>query len=122
MTKASAIYQFWNSFGLTAYEENTVPTDATFPYITYQLVTDSFDREVPVTASLWYRSESWAGINAKTEEICKKISRGGKIIPCDDGAIWLKRGQPFAQNMGDESDDLIKRKYLNITAEFITAD
>ena len=122
MTKAAAIYQFWNSFGLTAYEENTVPDDAVFPYITYQLVTDSFDREVPVTASLWYRSESWTDINAKTEEISQKISRGGKIISCDGGAIWLKRGQPFAQNMGDESDDLIKRKYLNVTAEFITAD
>ena len=122
MTKAAAIYQFWNSFGLTAYEENSVPVEAAFPYITYQLVTDSFYREVPVTASIWYRSESWTGINAKTEEISQKISRGGKIISCDGGAIWLKRGQPFAQNMGDESDNLIKRKYLNITAEFITAD
>ena len=122
MTKAAAIYQFWSSFGLTAYEENTVPTDAAFPYITYQLVTDSFDREIPLTASLWYRSESWTAINAKTDEISQKISRGGKIISCDGGAIWLKRGQPFAQNMGDESDDLIKRKYLNITAEFMTAD
>ena len=122
MTKSAAIYQFWSSFGLTAYEENTVSDDAKFPYITYQLVTDSFDREVPVTASLWYRSESWTEINAKTEEISQKISRGGKIIPCDGGAIWLKRGQPFSQSMVDESDNLIKRKYLNITAEFMTAD
>ena len=122
MTKAAAMYQFWNSFGLTAYEENTVPDDAVFPYITYQLVTDSFDREIPLSVSLWYRSESWTAINAKTEEISQKISRGGKIISCDGGAIWMKRGQPFAQNMGDESDDLIKRKYLNITAEFMTAD
>ena len=122
MTKAAAIYQFWNSFGLTAYDETSVPHDAAFPYITYQLVTDSFDSEVAATASLWYRSESWTAINAKTEEISQKISRGGKIIPCNGGAIWLKRGHPFAQSMGDESDDLIKRKYLNITAEFITAD
>ena len=122
MTKAAAIYQFWSGFGLTAYEENTVPTDAAFPYVTYQLVTDSFDREVAATASLWYRGESWTGINAKAEEISQTISRGGKIISCDGGAIWLKRGQPFAQSMGDESDDLIKRKYLNITAEFMTAD
>ena len=122
MTKAAAIYQFWSSFGLAAYEENTVPTDAAFPYVTYQLVTDSFDREVAATASLWYRGESWTASNAKTEEISQKISRGGKIISCDGGAIWLKRGQPFAQSMGDESDDLIKRKYLNITAEFMTAD
>ena len=122
MTKAAAIYQFWNSFGLTAYEENTVPHDAHFPYITYQLVADGFDHEIQLTASLWYRSESWTAINAQTEEISQTISRGGKIIPCDGGAIWLKRGQPFAQSMGDESDDLIKRKYLNITAEFMTAD
>ena len=122
MTKAAAIYQFWNSFGLTAYDENSAPHDAAFPYITYQLVTDSFDSEVATSASLWYRSESWTAINAKTEEISQKISRGGKIISCDGGAIWLKRGHPFAQSMGDESDDLIKRKYLNITAEFITAD
>lgn len=120
MTKAATIYQFWNGFGLTAYEENTVPTDASFPYVTYQLGTDSFAREIPLTASLWYRSESWTDINAKTEEISQKISRGGKIIPCDGGAIWLKRGQPFAQNMGDDSDDLIKRKYINITAEYLT--
>ena len=122
MTKAAAIYQFWNSFGLTAYEENTVTDNAAFPYITYQLVTDSFDREIPLAASIWYRSESWTAINAKTEEISQKISRGGKVIACDGGAIWLKRGQPYAQSMVDKSDDLIKRKYLNITAEFMTAD
>ena len=122
MTKAAAIYQFWSGFGLTAYEENTVLEDAVFPYITYQLVTDSFDREVAATASLWYRSESWTAINAKTEEISAHIGFGGKIIKCDGGRIWIKRGQPFAQNMGDESDDLIKRKYLNLTFEFLTAN
>ena len=130
MTKEAAIHQFWNSFGIRAYEENNVidadelgnPVEPKLPYITYQLVTDSFDREVATTASIWYRSESWTAINAKTEEISQKISRGGKIIACDGGAIWLKRGQPFAQSMGDESDDLIKRKYINITAEFVTAD
>lgn len=122
MTKAASIYQFWSGFGLTAYEENTVPEDAVFPYITYQLVTDSFDREVAATASLWYRGENWTAINAKTEEISAHIGLGGKIIKCDGGRIWIKRGQPFAQNMGDESDDLIKRKYLNVTFEFLTAN
>ena len=121
MTKAAAIYQFWSGFELTAYEENTVPTDAVFPYVTFQLVTDSFDREVAATASLWYRGESWTAINAKTEEISAHIGLGGKIIKCDGGRIWIKRGQPFAQNMGDESDDLIKRKYLNVTIEYFTA-
>lgn len=121
MTKSSAIYNFWNGF-LTAYEENTVPEDATFPYITYQLVTDSFNNDVQLTASVWYRGESWVQANAKTEEISKAIGRGGVFLDCDGGKIWLKRGTPFAQNMGDDTDNLIKRKYLNITAEFLTAD
>lgn len=121
MTKAAAIYNFWNTF-LTAYEENSVPTDATFPYITYQLVTDSFDTDVQMTASIWYRSSSWIEANAKAEEISNYIGRGGVFLNCDGGKIWIKRGTPFAQNMGDESDNLIKRKYLNITAEFFTAN
>lgn len=122
MTKAAAIYNFWNSFDIPAYEENSVPTDATFPYITYQLVTDSLDNDVQMAVSIWYRSSSWVDINAKVEEISKKLGRGGVFLDCDGGSIWLKRGTPFAQNMGDDTDNLIKRKYLNITAEFLTVD
>lgn len=130
MTKAGAIHQFWNSFGLNAYEENWVydigedgkPVKPNYPYITYQLVTDSFNNDVQLTASVWYRDESWVQANAKTEEISKAVGRGGVFLDCDGGKIWLKRGTPFAQNMGDDTDNLIKRKYLNITAEFLTAD
>lgn len=122
MTKASALYNFWSGFGLPAYEENTVPTKAEFPYITYQVVTDSFGAEIALAASVWYRDTSWVETNAKSEEISRTISRGGKTIPVDGGVLWLKRGTPFSQSMGDETDDLIKRKYLNITAEFLTAD
>ena len=129
MTKEAAIYAFWNSFGLKAFEENTVvdvdengnEIEPQFPYITYQGITDSFDREVPGTANIWYRSTGWKAINAKTEEISAHIGLGGKIIKCDGGRIWIKRGQPFAQNMSDESDDLIKRKYINVVYEFMTA-
>lgn len=130
MTKAGAIHQFWNSFGLNAYEENWVydigednkPVKPDFPYITYQLVTDSFGNEVQLTASLYYRQEDWVTPNAKTEEISKAIGGDGVFLTCDGGKIWIKRGVRFAQNMGDDTDNLIKRKYLNITAEFLTAD
>ena len=129
MTKEAAIHAFWNGFGIKAFEENTVvdvdengnEIEPQFPYITYQGITDSFDREVAATASIWYRTTGWKSINAKTEEISAHIGLGGKIIKCDGGRIWIKRGQPFAQNMGDESDDLIKRKYINVVYEFMTA-
>lgn len=125
MTKAAAMYQFWKSFGLPTYEENSVPTGdnaPTLPYLTYQFATDDFGKEVALTGSLWYRSTSWTQANEKAEEISKAIGRGGKMLPCDGGAVWIKKGTPFAQNMGDESDDKIKRKYLNLVVEYFTAD
>ena len=123
MTKEAALYNFWSMFGIPAYEENSVPSGedgAEFPYITYQVVTDSFGNDVAMTGSVWYRSTSWKEANAKAQEISNVLSRGGVTLTCDGGIIWLRRGVPFAQSMGDDSDDLIKRKYINITAEFIT--
>lgn len=125
MTKAAAIQSFWQSFELEAYEENSLPTGdyaPEQPYITYELITDSFDSDVPLTGSLWYRSSSWIEANAKSEEISRYIGRGGVILPCDGGAVWIRRGSPFSQGMGDDNDDMLKRKYINITADFLTAD
>ena len=126
MTKASALYNFFSSFGIEAYEETLVPTGEEapkFPYLTYQLITDSFDNEVLIPVSLWYRSEaSLLALNSKTEEISQRIGRGGVFLDCDGGKIWIKRGSPFAQTMSDPEDNTIRRKYINITAEFLTAD
>lgn len=120
MTKAAAINKFWNSFGIMAYEENSVPDDAEFPYITYQYVSDSIGGETLLTASVWYRATSWINANEKAEEISRYIGLGGMILNFDSGKIWIKRWTPFAQNMGDENDNLIKRKYINVIAEYFS--
>lgn len=123
MNKDQALYAFWSSFGIPAYEENSVPDDATFPYITYQSVTDSFGGgDVSMVASIYDRSMSWETVSLMTDKIGAQISMGGKLIPYDGGALWLKRGAPFSQNMGDAKDDAIRRKLLNITAEYISAN
>ena len=69
------------------------------------------------------------GLQAAIGQLCDEnlkwrrwAGRGGILLPCDGGAIWLKRGTPFSQNMGDESDDMVKRKYLNLVVEFLTAN
>lgn len=123
--KEQALHRFWSSFDLTAHDESTVPTGdnaPSFPYITYNVVTDSIGDPVALTASVWYRSSSWADVTEKAESIGKEIGLGGKLIPYDNGALWIKRGTPFAQRMADESDDMVRRIYLNIEAEFISAD
>lgn len=126
MTKASAIYQFWASFGLDTYEENSVyqmDEVPKFPYLTYEFNSDSFgDGSIALSASLWYRTTSWVNANEKAEEISKEIGMGGIFIKCDGGYIWIKRGSPFSQSMGDASDNMVKRKYINISAEFFTVD
>lgn len=119
MTPEGAIYGFWSSFGLPAYEENNVPDNAEFPRITYELITDAYGAEAALTASLWYRSTSLIDINNKTAEIQRRIGLGGVLLPCDGGRIWIKPASPFAQTMGDDADDMIRRKLINISAEFL---
>ena len=125
MTKEAALFTFWSRFGVPAYDEQSVPTGSiapNFPYITYQVSTDSFGNEISLTGSVWYKSTSWKDANKKAQEISDYIGMGGVMILCDGGAIWIKRGTPFAQSMGDPSDDMIKRKYINLTAEFLSAN
>ena len=124
MTKAAALYQFFSGFGLEAWEENSVyalESPPEFPYLTYEMRTDAFgDYDTAITFSIWYRSTSWAAANAKAEEISAAIGRGGTIMHVDDGYLLIMRGSPFAQSLGDPSDDMIKRKLFNITVRFYT--
>lgn len=121
--KTQAIYNFWSSFGLPAYEENTVPAGENtpkLPYITYAVVESGFDQDTVLSGSLWYSGYSWADADRKAAEINAALAKGGKMIPYSDGILWVKRGTPFAQHMEDENDT-IRRIYINLTAEFISA-
>ena len=123
MNQLQAYQSFWASFGLTAYDENTVPDDAMSvnngKYITYEMSDSEFDYPVALTASIWYKSYSWAEISQKELAIARDISRGGKLVPCDGGAIWIKKGSPWAQRMADSSSDSIRRIILNVEVEFL---
>ena len=121
MTKGQAIQSFWERFDIPAYDETTVPDNALFPYITYQVQTDSLDAVCMTNVSLWYRSYSWKEISEKTEEISQAIARMNPAsIKIDGGRLYISKGVPFAQRMGDDSDDAIRRMLLNINYEFLT--
>lgn len=121
MTKTAALYQFFSGFGMPVYATTSVPDDVTFPYLTYDLITSAWEGgEVGLTVNLWFYTESEAIPNAKAEELSKAIGLGGVTIPCDGGYIWLKRGSPWCQSLSDETSPTIKRRYINISAEFLT--
>lgn len=119
MTPAAAVYGFMAGFGIPAYAAASVPGDAEFPYITYELAVDDFwGGEVALAMDIWYRGDSEAGPNAKAREVSKALA-GCKCIPCDGGGVILRKGSPFCQCMGDTADDKVKRRHINVTAEFI---
>lgn len=121
MTKDIALHRFFSSFGIAAYVSTNVPDDAIFPRLTYEFVTSAFgEGEVAITVNLWYHTESEVVPNAKAQEISDRIGTGGITVPCDGGSIWLKRGSPFCQSVSDNTDKDIKRRYINISAEYIT--
>lgn len=121
MTKAGALHAFFNSFGIPFYPSSSVPEDTIFPWGTYDAVFGAWgDEPIAITANLWYRTESEKEPNDKIKQISAAVGLGGKIVLFDEGAIWIKRGEPFVQNLSDETDDLIKRRYINLTVEYLT--
>lgn len=120
MTKNKALFAWFNEF-MTFYRASSVPDDVVFPYGTYEYVESAFDGgENGMTVNLWFYTTSEAVPDAKAQALSERIGYGGAIVPCDDGYIWLKRGTPFCQSLKDETDSNIKRRYINITAEYLT--
>ena len=122
MTKEQAIHTFWSGFGIPAYDEQTVPDNAKMPYITYRVVTDSIGNVCNLTGSIWYRSTSWKEVSDKAAEVARAVGQYGFTkLKLDDGYVWFTKGAPFAQRMSDPASDMIRRIYLNVQAEFLTA-
>lgn len=121
---AKALYEFFSSFGIPAFTEYDVPDEfpdengvmqpVNPPYITYEVAEPDWPDEADIYARVWYRSTSYTEINAKVDEISAAIG-GGVSIPTADGAVYLLKGAPFAQNMPMEGDDTLKVVYLNMT-------
>lgn len=120
MTADKALHQFFNSFGVPAFPETAVPDKQEMPYITYSFATAGFD-DLPVglVANIWYKTESEAVPTAKAREIMDAIGRGGCTVPVDVGYIWLYMGSPALRAVPDEENS-VKRRALNITAEYFT--
>ena len=121
MTKEQALHNFFNQFGITGYRNTSVPDDVIFPFLTYDTPISNFDDDpVSITLNLYYYTDSEADPDAKAEQIRQAIGMGGVLLNCDGGSIWLKRGAPWCQSLVDETNSNIKRRYINITAEYFT--
>lgn len=128
INKFAALKTYWSYFGLPAYEDSTVPElvpdgkggliKLVPPYITFEVATGSLDGVIPLSASVWYRGNSWAPVMEKVSSMEPFIDRQIKI---EGGYLKVRRSiTNFAQPMSDPSDDQIRRMRLNVEAEFLS--
>lgn len=126
MDKFEAQQAFWSSFGVTAFEENSVPDKPTLKelgisdYITYQKVNGVFGAVSMIAPNIWTRSATWDRADALQLAIQRRLENGGEQIFYDGGMIWAtpEDGTSFAQGLGDPNDDMIKRYRLAVVLQF----
>ena len=121
MTQEAAIQTFLGGFGIPAYATASVPDDAEFPYITYDLTVGTWGSgESNLVVNAWFRTDSEAIPNAFVRVVSNAIGIGGVTLPCDGGMLWVKRGVPWSQAvLATGDDEKVKRRYLNIDIEFL---
>lgn len=124
MDKWQAQQEFWSSFGLTAYDELTVPDDAAMPYLTYEAVSGNLGAKTTVSASLWYRSNSWREISQKSEYIAGSIYEDPRPAIQIDGGYMMVRlpdGTMHSDRMEEPNDKQVRRIRFVVEIEFLTA-
>lgn len=122
MDKSQALNEFWNSFGIPAYDQYTVPDRTPMPYITYENALDALGEDVPIMASIWYRDSGWENASKKAQEVASKIGYSYYIKAIDGGYMVVKRGSVFAQRMNDPDDADVRRILISVLIEFLTED
>lgn len=121
--KWQAQQEFWSSFGLPAYDELTVPDDAVMPYLTYEAVSGNLGARTQVSASIYYRSNSWAEISRKADQIAREIYNFAPGIPIDGGfmKVRLPDGTMYSTRMAEPNDTSVRRIRFAVEMEFLTA-
>lgn len=124
MNNYQALQAFWQGFGVSAYDDQTVFDEGrhpAYPHITYESAGGGYLNTATLSASLWDKTTSWAWLKQKTEEIRKTIGYGGVRLKTDDGIIWIKLPETstFAAPF-DSGDDTVKRMRMTVEVDFMT--
>ena len=110
---ATALYKFYSSFGLPAFQADTVPDDAALPYITYSYVEPEWETSATHYAQVFMRTNSNEALLAKAGQIVRAIGTR-KDLKCDGGYVVLHPASPLVQIMHDSSNDDIRIAYINL--------
>lgn len=120
-----ALYQFWASFGLPAWSQDTVPEDAALPYITFEVASGDAMGSTLLTGTVWLRDEDdGASVNARRAQVLDLIAAavppaGRKLDTEDGGFIMLYRNSGnFQRNLQDAEDRRVVGGRTTLEAHF----
>lgn len=106
-----ALYAFWSGFGIPAYLSDSVPHDAVYPYITYEVVSGAATSRTILTATAWHKKAPQGNVerSAMLDQIAAAIPEGGRILPLDGGGfvILYRNDTNFQADTWDDDDDTI---------------
>lgn len=121
MADQVAAFQAWLSgaLGVPCYVEGDVPAGQELPYATHRMQTGEFGDSGSVEVDVWCQQGRAADADALCSRLRVAIGHGGEVVPCDGGAMWLRRGLPFSQPVPDERAE---RRYLNVDIDYLTSD
>lgn len=121
MNKWQSLNAFWNSFGIPAYDENSVPDNAQMPYITYSAMIAPMGVRTAINASVWYYGTDWRDVSLKVDEISNSLNSYVLIELENDEYLMLSKGEAsiFAQRIADETSDNVRRAYITIAGEYL---
>lgn len=112
ISTAKALNAFYSGFGLPAYTTQTVPDEATEPYITYLLSEPDWSQPATHYAQVWYNDTSNAAVLAKADQIVAAIG-DGLLLDCEDGGyIMLRPASPLVQLMVEDTEH--RSAYINL--------
>ena len=120
LDKWSAQKVYWSSFGLPAYQENTVPDEKRdkYPYLTFQMVNGQLGGTLTASANLYYKSTSWSAIIQEVNQMEKVVDRQ---IFVEGGIMKVRKPLAnFAQPASEQADKSIRRMLLTVEIEFLT--
>ena len=110
---ARALHSFWNSFGISAYVEDNLPSDIQIPYITYTLNQPDWRDPSSIQARVWYKGTGYTALMTKVDEISNTIGEGYSI-KTDDGSVILLKDTNFIQIQPFIEESKLRVAYLNL--------
>ena len=109
-----ALVRFWSQFGVPVYIGGHVPANASYPYITIEVVKGNAFTRTIITAYVWVKmnaSRNFAEANAVRQQLCEAVANSipteGAKLRLNKGLLMLYRDNNFISDYDDANDDSV---------------